>query len=255
MTLHKDDGVVNPLEYDILAPFYDELVGADYLKLYQTYCDIWAHFGLDPKTVLDLGCGTGSLLPYLEQSRKVVGIDISSEMLSLAQSKAREDTLLLCQDMRTFTLFSRVDAVVCALDGINALPNEKAVADTFASVISALSQDGLFIFDINTPYKYFSILDGQSFVYDTERVYCVWRSAADREQRRCDFFLDLFIPNGRGLYERKCEHIVQRIYDIDAVCGLLRDSGFELLAVYGEQTFDAPASTEERVFFVCRKGK
>ena len=84
--------------YSVLSQCYDALVGADYPAMAEFYKAIWRQFGQDPQIVLDLGCGTGNLLPFLEEGRQVIGVDISPEMLAIAREKAGPDTLLLCQD-------------------------------------------------------------------------------------------------------------------------------------------------------------
>jgi len=241
------------MEYDVLAAFYDELVGVDYGALYRYIQGIWERFEHAPKIVLDLGCGTGSLIPYLEKGRQVIGVDISSAMLSIAMQKVNASTLLLCQDMCDLDLYGTVDTIVCMLDCLNALPDVQAVAQTLQRAALFLSPGGLMVFDINTPYKYLSVLDGNTTVYDTQSVYCIWQSACDNRSSCCDFYLDFFIPDGHGLYTRKREEMRQRIYEIEQMRDMIMSSGLDLLAVYGDRTFSSPAPTDGRAYFVARK--
>ncbi|NLT58102.1 MAG: class I SAM-dependent methyltransferase [Clostridiales bacterium] len=241
------------MEYDVLSAFYDRLVNADYAALYAYYRAIWARYGCSPEVVLDLGCGTGNLLPHLEQAHQVIGVDISAEMLSAAREKAAPETLLLQQDMRALDLYGTVDAAVCALDGINALEDGQAVLETLSRVNLFLSKGGLFVFDVNTPYKFRQVLDGAAFVYDTEEVYCVWQSAL--QGKSCAFWLDFFVPDGRGRYERRQEALEQRVYELEELEQLVARSGLELLAVLGDHSLEPPGPQEQRVFFVTRKGR
>ena len=65
-------------------------------------------YGITPKTILDLGCGTGSiLLPLAQEGFDVIGVDLSPEMLTEADHKAMEagvSVRLACQDMTELDL-------------------------------------------------------------------------------------------------------------------------------------------------------
>ena len=76
--------------YEALAASYDRLTDdvayratADYLER------LLAAAGKRPKSVLDLACGTGSLSMVLaERGYRVLGADLSEEMLAVAYGKA-----------------------------------------------------------------------------------------------------------------------------------------------------------------------
>ena len=242
------------MEYELLSSFYDEFVNADYAAMARLYEQLWARFRFAPELVLDLGCGTGNLLPYLEKGRQVIGVDVSPEMLAIAREKASPQTLLLCQDMTQLDLYGTIDAVVCELDCINALPEEDAVRQTFERVNLFLSRGGLFIFDVNAPKKFETVLDGRAFVYESEDVFLVWESEYDKEKAACDFLLTFFLRREDGSYAREEERMTQRVYSKERLLQLMEESGLEPLTVCngaGEE----PEEEELRLFFVARKGK
>ena len=241
--------------YSVLSQCYNALVGADYPAMAEFYKAIWRQFGQDPQSVLDLGCGTGNLLPFLEEGRQVIGVDISPEMLAIAWEKAGPDTLLLCEDMTELDLFGTVDAAICALDGVNALPDARAVQQMFSRVNLFLSSGGLFIFDVNTPYKFEHILNQKAFVYDTDEVFLVWENEYDKRAGICDFLLTFFFPNPDGSYRREEECMSERAYTKEQLCGMVERSGLELLAVYGDGKAQPPSDEEQRIYFVTRKGR
>ena len=76
-------------------------------------------------TILDLGCGTGTLTQLLAgRGYDMIGIDNAQEMLQIAMEKRDAsgfDILYLLQDMREFELYGTVGAVVCVCDSINYL--------------------------------------------------------------------------------------------------------------------------------------
>ena len=72
------------------------------------------------RTVLELGCGTGSILRQLWTHYEVTGVDLSEEMLERAAKKTPGIPLFRA-DMRTFDLGERFDVVLCVYDSINHL--------------------------------------------------------------------------------------------------------------------------------------
>ena len=114
-----------------------------------------------PTLVLDLACGTGRMTRTLaRRGYDMIGVDGSEDMLSEAYAASEgEPILYLRQDMRSFELYGTVGAVVSCLDSINYLLTEDDLCKTFRLVHNYLDPDGLFIFDVNSPYKFENIYD------------------------------------------------------------------------------------------------
>jgi len=66
----------------------------------------------DAKNVLELGCGTGSILKCLQDAYKASGLDISGKMLSVARKKVPRSKLFR-QDMVDFRIDGRFDVIFC----------------------------------------------------------------------------------------------------------------------------------------------
>lgn len=166
--------------YEALAASYDGLTrDIPYEKYLRFFKSLLKQYGVKPKTVLDLACGTGSLSVLLAKSGyAVLGVDRSEDMLTVAAEKAMEleenQPFFVAQPMQRLRLPQPVDACVCALDSINYVTKPQDVQKTFCRIYESLRPGGLFVFDINTPYKLES-LDGQVFLDETEDSYCVWR--------------------------------------------------------------------------------
>lgn len=167
--------------YEALAASYDGLTrDIPYEKYLRFFKSLLKQYGVKPKTVLDLACGTGSLSVLLAKSGyAVLGVDRSEDMLTVAAEKAMEleenQPFFVAQPMQRLRLPQPVDACVCALDSINYVTKPQDVQKTFCRIYESLRPGGLFVFDINTPYKLES-LDGQVFLDETEDSYCVWRA-------------------------------------------------------------------------------
>lgn len=244
------------MSYGIFAEFYDELtlnVGYDRRAAYLAV--LLAKFGHRAGLTLDLACGTGSLtLELAKLGIDVYGADASEEMLSVAQEKALEsntDTLFLCQKMQELDLYGTIDTCVCSLDSINHLTDIDDVQKTFEKVSLFMNKGGLFVFDVNTVYKHKEILADNTFVYDTDNVYCVWQNSL-KENNIVDIDLTFFVPDGESYY-RYDESFSERAYTRDELTELLNKAGFEVQAVYGDMGFNEPTENEQRIVFVAKK--
>ena len=120
----------------------------DFANVYDTFMDEtpyeeWSDFivqllreyKIEEGLVLDLGCGTGTLTELLaEQGYDMIGVDNSSQMLSVAMQKKEKsslDILYLLQDMREFELYGTVKAVISVCDSLNYLLDEEELVQTF----------------------------------------------------------------------------------------------------------------------------
>ena len=67
--------------------------------------------------------------------------------------------LFLHQDMAGFELYGTVDAIVSFMDSVNYITEKSRLVRMFKLVKNYLNPSGLFIFDINSIYKFEEILD------------------------------------------------------------------------------------------------
>ena len=191
-----------------------------------------------------------------EKGYDMIGIDLSVEMLEIAAEKARnadKDILFLNQDMSDFELYGTVDAMVCALDGVNYLTEDGQLSDMLSKLHYYLNPGGILIFDINTEYKFRNILDGSTFVYDDKDAYCVWNSEFDQEEGICYFDLNIFTQNPDGTYTRRDEFQEERAYSVEDIKKTVEECNLELLGVYDNLSFNPPTDQSERLFFVVRR--
>jgi SAM-dependent methyltransferase len=102
------------------------------------------------KTILEIACGTGTLLKHFASSYQVSGIDISHEML-----KKAKDTIpsgkFYHGNMTSFKLKKKFDIVACLFNSMNHLRNFKEWQLTFKKSLQHLNKNGVFIFDVMTP--------------------------------------------------------------------------------------------------------
>ena len=247
--------------YGDFAYYYDSLTeNVDYKKRCEYIRGLLAENGIGEGILLDLACGTGTVsLMLSEMGYDVIGVDASEEMLSVAQEKKMEsgaDVIFLCQRMEELDLFGTINACVSTLDSINHVTNEKTVREIFRRVSLFMEDKGIFVFDVNTPYKHREILGDNTFVYDTDEVYCVWQNSTD-ENLLTKVSLDIFEKDedDEETYYRYCEEFAEKAYDLDDIRKWLEECRFEVTAVYEEMTReDVKADTQRAVFVAVKHG-
>ena len=251
--MKKDDNI----QFSALAGYYDRLNGADY----PAYCDyikkvFEKHGSGKEELVLDLGCGTGELTSELaKRGFDMIGIDISPDMLSEASMRAydaEQSILYLLQDMRSFELYGTVDAIICALDGVSYLYSREDVIKCLKLVRNYLNPGALFLFDVNSVYRFREVFAKRDYFLEDEGVYLGWRSDIDEECGECDLLLTLFIENEDGTYTKREEVQTEKIWTRAELEEMLSEAGLETLAVYSGFEMNEASETDEKWFFVAK---
>ena len=244
--------------YHELAQSYDRLTNdVDYDATVDFYFDILAKENLSPRTAVDLACGTGSVaLRLARRGLQVTAVDMSWEMLMVAQQKAMEagvNPYFACQKLQQLHLPRGVDLAVCALDSIDYILDPDDCKKAIERVYKALNPGGCFIFDVNTPEK-LRAMDGQVFLDEDDDVYCVWRGEFDAQTNICSYGMDLFQRHG-DVWHRSFEEHQEYAYSSQTLVSFLRSAGFTSIAVYGDRKFAAPEAGEQRIYLKARKGR
>lgn len=249
------------MSYGVFSSVYDILTeNVEYEKIACKICSLLHKNGVDGGLLLDLGCGTGTLSFLLESmGYDVIGVDASEDMLAVANEKKYEENfsaMFLCQKAEELDLFGTVDCAVSSLDTVNHIDSLEKIETAFSRVSLFMNMNGIFIFDMNTPYKHEKILGNNTFIYDMDEVYCAWQNTYDREDAVTNIDLDFFIKNEYDdCYERYSENFSEYAYNPDDIMKILEKCGFEILATYDDYS-DKPVSEKtERITFVTKKIK
>ena len=244
--------------YEALAAVYDRLGEKpnydDYAAFFSACC---ARYGISPSLVLDLGCGTGAMtMAMAARGYDMIGVDGSAEMLSRAYERMYREgkggILFLQQDMREFELYGTVGGVVSTLDCINYLTEDGDLDKCFSLVHNYLDPDGLFLFDVNTPYKFDTVYGDNAYVLEDETSLCAWQNEYDRESGLCRFYLSIFEEGKDGRYTRADEEQTERCYTREQLTDTLLRNGFSDIAFFKSFNFDAPDERTERWFVAAR---
>ena len=245
------------MAYNEFAYFYDELNSeADYDALYRYVTDELAAHGIRDGILADLGCGTGDLTLMLAQAGyDVIGIDRSEEMLSVLREKADEldmtgCILLLRQDLLSLDLYGTIRAAVSTFDTYNHIGPVDQFEKAIRKAAYFMEKDGVFIFDLNTPYKHQKILAGETFDIEAEDADCHWSNRYDETAQRVDITINIdYHETGEHFHEQFYEYT----YDLDTIRAALEKHGFALESVCDGESFGPLTDESERYFFCAVK--
>ena len=235
----------------------------------------------EKNTILDLGCGTGTLTELLaRKGYDMIGIDNAQEMLQIAIEKRAQsglDILYLLQDMREFELYGTVGAVVSVCDSVNYLLEEEDILQTFRLVNNYLYPRGIFIFDFNTVYKYATVIGDTTIAENREECSFIWENYYHEEEEINEYDLTIFVRENADpgdaceqddpdektdydacgaepLFRRFQETHYQRGYRLEQMKRLVEQSGLEFVEAVDADTHGAVSDESERIYIVARKG-
>lgn len=129
--------------------------------------------------------------------------------------------LYLLEDMRELELYGSVCAVVSVCDSMNYILEEADLREVFSRVHEYLEEDGVFIFDLNTVYKYRDLLGETTIAENREEGSFIWENYFDEASAVNEYDLTLYIREDGETYRRFEEVHYQRAYDLKTIDRLL----------------------------------
>ena len=229
----------------------------------------------EQNSVVDLGCGTGTLTELLAaKGYDMIGIDNSQEMLQIAMEKRERsglDILYLQQDMREFELYGAVGAVISVCDSLNYLLTEEELLSTFRLVHNYLYPGGVFVFDFNTVYKYAEVIGDATIAENREDCSFIWENYYHPEEEINEYDLTIFVKNdskgknnGKGYhgnesvgeensFRRFQETHYQRGYRLEQMKELLEKAGLLFQEAVDADTRGKVTAESERIVVISQK--
>lgn len=206
----------------------------------------------DVLSLLELGCGTGSIGLAIcgLRSTRYTGLDLSQEMIAVAQRKSEAlgvDCDWIVGDFLDHVPKQKVDVVILLYDGLNYATEPDQLGRLFDAVSRSLRPGGLFLVDQSTPAN--SENNGGLFEDSggDERFSYRRSSSYDAESRlhRTVFSIDQLGTT----YEE--EH-VQRAYTEADIRPYFRGAGMEVVASFTGFTRKPVSGATERIQWVAR---
>lgn len=240
--------------YTNFAKVYDEFMDQ---TPYDRWClnilQIFREYGIpEHARILELGCGTGKMTRRLaDKGYEMTAADNSLDMLEIAANMGNDHILYVLQDMTQLEMPAKADAVISICDCINYILTEEELSEVFVRVRNNMNEKGVFLFDINSRYKYENLLGQNTFAEDREEASFIWDNFYDEEDRVNEYQLSLFIKNEQGTYNKYEELHLQKAYDVEEIRNLLYQAGFGTVKVLDCDTMKPAKEDTERLYFIA----
>lgn len=224
----------------------------DYEKIYKFIKEVLGKKSLEPELILEMACGTGGLTEKLARDYKIHAFDLSDDMLSVCENKIRSKNLkLFKQNMVGFSAPASYDAIFSVGDSLNYVTDEKDFEAAIKSSYNHLKDGGIFIFDLNTEYKFKNI--PPVTVDEVEDVLYLWENIYDEEEKLNTYGVNFFRNIKDNDYKRFYEEHLERAYDLSFVKNLLEETGFKDIEVYDDYEFKEVRDETSRYTFITRR--
>ncbi|MFL0505039.1 class I SAM-dependent DNA methyltransferase [Ureibacillus sp. 179-F W5.1 NHS] len=243
--------------YSRFASVYNQLMEDIPYDQYVHWIQTFAPSDKYPK-LLDIACGTGTLsLLFHQAGYKVSGIDLSEEMLSVAQERFDSegvDIPLFAMSMDELDGFSELDVVTIPIDSINYLVEQDACLETFKRIYTQLRDGGQLFFDVHSLYKMDFIFMESPFTYDDGEIMYLWYTEQGEFDHSVYHQMTFFVKDeNSGLYERFDEEHFQRTYPWEMYVKWLKEVGFSEVSVTADWSQQSPSEESERIFIRAMK--
>ena len=208
---------------DVFCIVYNEFGWNYYPEIFGEQLLQWLRRNdVKPTTSMDLACGTGVLCEILHKSGiQAWGMDFSAGMIEIAR-RGNAEIHYDVADMITYRPETQFDLVTCTGDAINHIADLAEVARIFRNVYAYTSPCGYFIFDILNENE---VSTSEPFEMDFSDTLRVWFRMTRPGDKQVNLKIRVY-ENGQLQFE---ENIRETIHDPEAICDLLRESGFEII--------------------------
>nr|WP_263313121.1 class I SAM-dependent methyltransferase [Mammaliicoccus sp. Marseille-Q6498] len=240
------------MAYNKMSNYYDLLTND---QPYHKWKEIIGHFSTKQENeILDIGCGTGRLTTQLVEFGNVSGLDISQEMLEIAEER-NPNINWYCQDMRELDLPHQYDIISIFCDSLNYVTEPEDVLLVFNYIDKYLKEDGVLIFDVHSIQKMNHQFNNQSYFDEEDGLTLMWQAVSGEEPNSVYHQMSFFVEREDGLYERFDEEHYQCTFEIEMYKELLKLSGFEVKTVFTDFNIDTFDENGDRHFIVAQKIK
>jgi SAM-dependent methyltransferase len=233
--------------YERLSRVYD-LDWSDFSLQYVNLIEaLLKEVGVQHAALLDLACGTGSLLIELvKRGHTGLGIDSSPEMIERARRKTGElhNISFGVQDMTCLQLDQQFDLITCTFDSLNYITRIESIERMFHTVVLHLRSPGLFVFDSNTRHQYQNNGDFAR-AYELDGIRFIQRTRYDAPNHMAITVFE-FTDGCREVH-------MQRPYDLTELKPILRKAGLKAVKTHGNFRGKRYNSRSERLICIASK--
>ncbi len=238
--------------YNYLAPYYDYMLKhVDYTQWYHFLRKIMCTYINNPRTVLELGCGTGKFGPKFSiDDYEIYGMDKSLSMLQIAKTRAYQHFHVFCGDITCFALSKTVDFIFSVHDTFNYLLDYETLLRALKCVHNCMSNTSIFLFDCTTEYNIVKNFHNKLLTFNIRGTDISWHNEYDIRSK----MLYSKITFNRQHHTYVEEHL-QRIYTVDEIRPLIAKSGLTIIDIVGDYTLEPPHEKTIMVNFITKRAQ
>lgn len=210
-------------------------------ELHSTFLGLIFEKGLDD--IIDIGCGQGAFIMHLlANGVDAYGIDLSVEQIKVCQAyNLNADTISLEKVDEKFNCATAI------FDVINYIPKNQ-LEQFFKDASSVLTDNGYFIFDVNSLYGFEEVAQGSLNINQDDKFIAI-DAIFEEEELKTD--ITLFSKTKKNLYEKEEDSITQYYHDINFLKNTIKNAGFEIENIinfnfYSDEEFD-------KLIYICKK--
>ncbi len=239
----------NNKSYSVIAGHYDRMMNHVDYKMWANYLrSIFKHWHIAPRNIVDLSCGTGSLLYNLKNHKwKLYGSDLSENMLLAAQKKV--SVPLVCSNLTGLPYKKAAfDVALVMYDTMNYIIDNIDIQRIFNELYLIIRPGGWLIFDIVTPFiceQDFRDYYESDFENGSGYERRSWFISESNRQ-----FNEFTVWSGT---EKQTELHEQKIRPLDEWIDLVQESQFLLDHYVEDFTFHKGHNQSDRIHFICKR--
>ena len=176
-------------------------------------------------------------------------------MLSVLREKADElgltgRLLLLKQDLLELDLYGTIRAAVSTFDTYSHIGPWQNFEKAIRRAAFFMEKGGVFLFDLNTPYKNRQVLGENLFTFEGPDASCRWQNHYLAEEQAVEISIDIhYNDTDEDFHEQFKEYS----YELQQVTQALEKYGFAVQSVEDGESFGALQPDSQRFIFTCIK--
>lgn len=218
---------------------------------------VFQKYGAGGRRVLDICCGTGGHAEYMvEKGYDVTGIDMSQDMLAVAErkflSRARRPSFTQ-RDVTKLDYDEEFDGAYC-LNAFFHMTTYEMATGVLKGVWRSLKEGGVFIFDVLNGWQMFDTMPKMHIAQEDEtKVIEFHYSRTIDKMKRVKRIESLWFIEKNGRVSLELDSYELRMFFYDELMFLLESSGFKPIVVYSDDLASEASADSRFITFVARK--
>lgn len=251
-------GLDEEVQYNVLAQYYDDFMDeipyAEWAEYIEELIQKYNKSRNEKLQLLDIGCGTGALLEFLDSDKySILGIDKSSEMINQARRKNIKNSEFRAADILDFNSEKKFDIIISTFDSLNYILDYEDIEKVFSKTYDLINEEGIFIFDITTENNSLEYFYDEIYYNEYESFNYVRHSHYSEDEKIQYTDLTFYSRIADNLYSLTEEFHKQRVYDMKEIEKAFKNSGWQLIKAEDSYTREKADDKSNRICYILEK--